>query len=124
MALRNAFEDLATDATLRERLPVLLPTGEAPVADDYEGGEVLADQIGPLGGGVLDFVFAAPVALVLVEMDGVGIARADPFGGVPANDRGIRCRDEVPTYLPIRTSRLRIWTPEGASVAVAGFRRV
>jgi hypothetical protein len=109
-----------------EGLPPARATGELPVADDYEAGEVLADQVAPAGGAVLAFAFAAPVSLVLVEVDAMDeddVARLDPFGGVPAAGRGIRARHATPTFVPVLTAAVAVWAPAGASVSVAGFRR-
>ncbi len=107
-------------------LPNTTATGELPVADDYEGGEVLPEQVGPAGGGVLDFAFATPVQLLLIELDGADadVGRIDPFGGIPTAGRGVRARDATPVYLPVTTALVRVWTPAGAAVAVTGFRRL
>src|SRR5919108_4879151 len=58
--------------------PVSL-AGTQPVRDDYQTGEILADQTGAAG--VLTFTFSAPVQLVVVDANGTAtdLARADPF---------------------------------------------
>lgn len=91
--------------------------------DDYQGGEVLADQTG--AGAVLTFTFAAARNLILIEAVGTGtqVARADPFGGTPTATQGIRCDDSVPTYLPVTATVVKIFAPASMAVAVAGFSR-
>lgn len=92
------------------------------VSDDFTGGEVLNDQTG--ADSVLTFTFAAPRSLLLIQAVGDDlVARADPFGGNPTAIRGIRCDDSTPTYLPVRTSQVKIYTPNGMVVSVAGFSR-
>lgn len=94
---------------------------EWPVKDDFDGGQVLAEQTG--AGAVLTFTFSAPVNLVVVEASGLIDARADPFGGTPTATLGIPCRDETPVYLPIITSSVKVWAGVGVAVNVWGFRR-
>lgn len=99
-------------------------TGNAiPAKDDYQSGEVLADQTG--AGAVLTFTFSSAVQLVVVDANGAttDIARADPFGGTPAATTGIPCRDEVPTYMPVTTTSIKIFAPSGMAVSVYGYRR-
>lgn len=154
--LQNAFQDLATEATLAALLaelgqklesgPVALDattlaaletinavvSGQVGVSnfpadqkthDDYQAGEVLADQ--PGAAGVLTFTFTGGVAqLVVVTSTGASLtARADPFGGTPAANLGIRCDDGVPTYVPVATSAVKVFAPVGTSVSVYGLRR-
>lgn len=90
------------------------------VADDYQAGEVLADQTGT--GAVLTFNFAEPVNLIVIHARG-GVGRANPFGGVPAANLGIVCGDDTPTYVPITTSVVRVFAPAGVTVTVFGMRR-
>lgn len=104
----------------------IAPIGTAarpmPVRDDYTGGEVLAQQAG--AGAVLTFTFASEVQLAVVESSGaLLVSRADPFGGIPAAALGIPCRDEVPVYLPVAVTVVRVFAPVGANVNVWGFRR-
>ncbi|HUR18906.1 MAG TPA: hypothetical protein VMZ51_08235 [Acidimicrobiales bacterium] len=93
------------------------------VKDDYQSGEVLADQTG--AGAVLTFTFASPVQLLLITATGSGtqVARCDPFGGTPAATTGIRCDDGVPAYLPITATVVKVFAPASMAVAVSGFRR-
>jgi len=103
-----------TDAQLR--------AAKVGVADDYQAGEVLADQTG--AGAVLTFTFAAARNLVLVQAVGAGqVARADPFGGTPSATQGIRCDDATPTYLPVTATVVKVHAPAGMVVSVAGFSR-
>lgn len=120
MALRNAFEDLATEPTLTA---VLAAMAEVKVTDDYQAGEVLADQTG--AGGVLTFTFSAPVHLAVVDANGTAtdVARADPFGGTPAAGTGIPCRDESPTYMPVTTSSVKVYAPSNMLISCWGYRR-
>lgn len=103
-----------TDAQLR--------ASKVGVADDYQAGEVLADQMG--AGAVLTFTFATARNLVLIEAVGTSqIARADPFGGTPSATQGVRCDDATPTYLPVTTTVVKVFAPAGMVVSVAGFSR-
>lgn len=104
-------------------VPVSGFPADQKVHDDYQSGEVLEDQTG--AGGVLLFTFSAPVQLVVVDANGAvtDVARADPFGGTPTATRGVACRDETPAYMPVATSAVRVFTPVGMAVSVAGYRR-
>ena len=103
-----------TDAQLRAAPPA--------VRDDYQTGDVLADQSG--AGGVLTFTFPAPVQLAVVHATGAGLtARADPFGGAPSASTGVKCPDDVPTYIPVVTSTIKVYAPSGMTVGVWGYRR-
>lgn len=104
-----------TDSELRASL--------VPVKDEFTGGQVLADQTG--AGAVLTFTFASPVQLAVVYGDGLAtdVARADPFGGTPSATLGIPCGDEVPTFLPVTTSAVKVFAPAGMVVSVCGYRR-
>lgn len=94
-----------------------------PVQDDYQSGEVLADQVG--AGAVLTFTFATPVNLVVVHARGENLtARANPFGGVPSASSGVVCGDDVPTYLPVVTATVRVFAPTGMTISVHGYRRL
>ena len=104
-----------TDTQLRASAPA--------VRDDYSGGEVLADQTGAAA--VLTFNFASAVQLVVVHGDGADgeLARADPFGGTPSAVLGIPCGSEIPTYLPVTTSSVKVFAPASMVVSVWGYRR-
>jgi len=103
-----------TDAQLR--------AGKVGVADDFQAGEVLADQTG--AGAVLTFTFAAAVQLVVIHARGAGlVARADPFGGTPSASVGIVCGEDSPTYVPVVTSQVKAFAPAGCTVSVYGMRR-
>jgi len=103
-----------TDTQLRATAPA--------VKDDYQSGEVLADQTG--AGAVLTFTFAAPRNLVMVHAVGADqVARADPFGGTPSATQGIRCDDGVPSYLPVIATTVKVFAPAGMVVTVVGFSR-
>lgn len=92
------------------------------VADEFGGGEALAEQAG--AGAVLTFAFSAPVQLAVVESFGSGlVSRADPFGGTPSVAAGVPCRHEAAVFLPVTTSAVRVFAPTGASVNVWGYRR-
>lgn len=90
------------------------------VADDYTGGETLADQ--PGANTVLTFTFSAPVQMVVIEARGATV-RADPFGGTPTAGKGVVCFDGTPTYVPVTTSQVKVHAPGGATVSVYGLRR-
>lgn len=141
--LRNAFENLSTEgkqdlillalAGLQTALGGTLSVGgpltdtqlrasPPAVKDDYFGGQVLAQETG--ADAVITFTFSSAVQLVVVEMYGDGlVARADPFGGTPAEGFGIPCRHEVPTYLPVTSSSVKVWAPATSLVNVWGYRR-
>jgi hypothetical protein len=93
------------------------------VHDDYQSGEILDDQTG--ASGVLTFTFASAVHLVVVDANGAAtdIARADPFGGTPTGTRGIPCRDEVPTFMPVIATVVKVWAPTNMVVSCYGYRR-
>jgi hypothetical protein len=93
------------------------------VQDDYQTGEILADQTG--AGAVLTFTFSAAVQMVMIFANGLAtdIARADPFGGTPTATLGIPIGDEAVAYLPVTTSSVKIFAPAGMVVSVAGLRR-
>jgi len=92
------------------------------VGDDYLSGEIRPQQTG--ANDVLTFTFTSEVELIVVESEGSGtVSRADPFGGTPTSLLGIPCRHEVPIYMPIRTTQVKVWSPIGAYVNVYGFRR-
>jgi hypothetical protein len=120
VTLRNAFSDLATEPTLTA---VLAALAAVKVHDDYQAGEVLADQTGAAA--VLTFTFSAPVHLVVVDANGAAtdIARADPFGGTPTATTGIPCRDEVPTFMAVQTSSVKVYAPTAMVVSCYGYRR-
>lgn len=125
MALRNALGAIALDATVlavRDRLPTTLTaTDELAVADDYQTFEALADQVG--AGGVLTFTFSAAVNLVVVHAVGASqIARAATTQ-TPTASLGARCPDDAPTYLPVTTTAVKVFAPNGMTVSVWGYRR-
>lgn len=92
------------------------------VKDDYQTGEILADQSG--AGAVLTFTFASSMSLVVVQSVGTAlVSRADPFGGTPSAVLGIRCDDGVPVYIPVQTSSVKVFAPVGTTVTVYGLRR-
>jgi hypothetical protein len=94
-----------------------------PVRDDYQSGEILADQTGAAG--VLTFTFASAVHMVYIFANGLvtDIARADPFGGTPSATLGIPIGDEAAAYLPVTTTSVKIYAPTNMVISVAGFRR-
>lgn len=131
MPLQNAFANLSTEAkqdtiltslaSLLTELQQKLEPGGA-VRDDYQAGEVLADQNG--AGAVLTFTFSAAVQLVVVTAKGTNLtARADPFGGIPSGGQGIVCDDGVPTYIPVTATVVKVFAPSGMAVTVFGMRR-
>ena len=102
---------------------VTFPTDQK-VHDDYQGGEVLADQTGAAA--VLTFTFSAAVQLVLVHAysaTSTDLARVDPFGGTPSSTLGIRALNDTPTYIPVTATTVKVYAPTGMVVSVAGFRR-
>lgn len=104
--------DALTDTELR--------AAEVPVSDDYTGGEVLPDQTG--SGSALTFTFTDPVKLVVVQPSEDG-CRADPFGGTPSDTTGIPLVTDVPNFIPVTTSAVKVYAPAGADVTVWGFTR-
>lgn len=124
MTLRNAFENLAVETKQDDIITALRhDTIGLFTQDDYNAGQCLADQSG--SGGVLTFNFSTPVNLVVVLSNGTDlIARADPFGGTPAATQGFVCGDDIPVYLPVTTSSVKVFAPAGTTISVAGFRRV
>lgn len=135
MALRNAFELISTAAKQpalgtagtpsADVITVQGRTGMTAVksSDDFQGGEVLADQTGAAA--VLTFTFSAAVQLVVVSGNGIAtdFARVDPFGGTPSATLGIPCGDEVPTFIPVTATVVRVFAPTGMVITVWGFRR-
>lgn len=111
-------------AQVRDRLPTApTATDELPVADDYGALEVLADQTGAAA--VLNFVFSASVNLVVVHAVGTNqVARATTTAQVPTATLGVRCPDDVPTYMPVTTNQIDVYAPSGMDVTVWGYRRV
>lgn len=114
-----------TDTQLRaSAVPVSVgnfPTTQR-VRDDYQTGEILADQSG--AGAVLTFTFASAVQLVVLESVGANLtSRANPFGGTPTASLGVPLRDSTPTYLPVETSTVRVFAPSGTTVHCYGLRR-
>ena len=90
--------------------------------DDYVGGQCLPDQTGD--GAVLTFTFSLPVNLVVVHSNGTDlVSRCDPFGGTPSDTQGFICGDDIPVYLPITCTTVKVFAPASAVVSVAGFRR-
>jgi hypothetical protein len=90
--------------------------------EEFTGGQVLAQQSG--AGTVLTFTFASAVQLVVVDSSGDGlVSRIDPFGGTPSESLGIPCRHEVPVYLPITATVVKVYAPAGAAVNCWGMRR-
>lgn len=96
---------------------------EQDVRDDYDHQESLEDQNGD--GAVLTFNFTQEVAMVLIVSDGANlISRATcESTETPTSTKGIRCYDEVPTYIPITTSVVKVFAPSGATVTVVGMWR-
>jgi len=100
-----------------------LRSSKVGVADDFQAGEVLADQNG--AGAVLTFTFTSSVQLVVIHARGATlVARADPFGGTPSASQGIVCGDDTPTYVPVNTSSVKVFAPVGMVVNAYGMRRV
>lgn len=95
-----------------------------PVRDDYQSGEVLADQVGT--GSPLSFTFSAPVNLVVIDASGedADVARADPFGGTAGSALGIPCRNDTPTFMPVVATTISVWAPTGMTVSCYGYRRL
>ena len=114
LAVSTGLTQPLTDAQLR--------ASKVGVADDYQAGEVLADQSGV--GAVLTFTFSAAVQLVVIHARGASLtARADPFGGTPSASQGIVCGDDAPTYVPVATSLVKVFAPAGMAITVHGMRR-
>lgn len=104
---------------IRDRLPANLRHDRLDTADTFTDGEVLADQSG--ADDVLIFTFSNPVDLIWVRSDN-GDSRADPFGGIPTGTLGIICEDGVPNPMTIRTDTVRVYSPNGATVNMWGYR--
>ncbi len=105
-------------------VPVSGFPADQKVHDDYATGEVLPDQIG--AGAVLTFTFSAAVQLVLVHAysaTATDLARVDPFGGTPSASAGIRALNDVPTFIPVTATVVKVYAPTGMEVSVSGFRR-
>jgi hypothetical protein len=93
-----------------------------PVKDDYQSGEVLADQSG--AGAVLTFTFSTTMSMVTCLSIGTSLtARADPFGGTPTSTLGIRLDDGVPVFIPVNSSSVKVFAPAGTSISVWGLKR-
>lgn len=105
-----------TDGELRASPPA--------VRDDYDAQESLAEQ--PGAGGVLDFPFTGgEVSLVIVTSRGADlVAHASPTADdVPTSAKGTPCFDSAPTYIPCRTSAVKVYAPVGTVINVVGLRR-
>lgn len=111
------------DASVRDRLPTALTaTDELAVADDYQVLEALSDQVG--AGAVLTFTFSAAVNLAVVQAVGTSlIARATTATQTPTASLGVRCPDDVPSYMTVTTTVIRVFAPVGMTVSVWGYRR-
>jgi hypothetical protein len=88
------------------------------IRDRFSMGQVLADQNG--AGGVLTFSFSAVRSLIWVRADG-GIARCDPFGGIPDATTGIRCDDGIPVPITFDTDTVKVYADVGVTVQVWGM---
>lgn len=103
------------------------PPALQQVADDYQTGEILPDQIGV--GGVLTFTFSAPVQNIWVYAvnplapDDLGEVRVDPFGGTPTASLGIPVALGGITPIPTTATVVRVLAPNGVRVTVYGNRR-
>lgn len=91
--------------------------------DDYDSQESLVDQVG--AGAVLDFAFTSLVSLVIVTSQGLAlVARATATtADVPTASKGALCFHEAATYLPVRTSAVKVFAPVGTTISVVGLRR-
>lgn len=62
--------------------------------------------------------------MLVVDSDGEDLtSRADPFGGTPTASRGVPVRHEIPVWLPVTTSTVKVFAPSGATVTVWGYTR-
>jgi hypothetical protein len=124
--------DALTDAQLRAApLEVtgaltIDPPALQQVADDYQTGEILPDQIGT--GGVLTFTFNEPVQnlwvyAIAANPDTQGEVRVDPFGGAPSASLGIPVAFGGITPIPTTASIVRVFAATGIRVTVYGNRR-
>lgn len=94
------------------------------VHDDYQTGEILADQVG--AGGVLTFTFSEPVHMLWINDIGAtttNVSRADPFGGTPNATTGITVPNGTPTPITVTTSSVKVYAPTGSTISVYGYRR-
>ncbi len=106
-----------TDTQLRASAPA--------VRDDYQAGQVLADQSG--ANAVLTFTFAQVVNQVWINADGgaasTAVCRADPFGGTPSSVLGIPVYNQAATPLLVNATLVKIYAPSGQVVSVWGYYR-
>ncbi len=99
--------------------------GTAKVKDDYQGGQVLADQTG--ANAVLTFTFSQQVNQVWINADGgassTAVCRVDPFGGTPTSVLGIPVYNQAATPILVNATTVKIYTPSGQVVSVWGYYR-
>lgn len=120
--------DQATDSvkTYAQGITTVSGVNTLQVKDDYQVGEILADQSGV--GGVLNFDFSNPVDFIWVTDIGAtttNISRVDPFGGTPSSSLGIPVFNATPTPInvtPART-RIQVYAPSGSTITMYGYRR-
>lgn len=108
---------LARDETLEGVLARL--EGTLEVVDVPDAGEVLDDKLP--NGSAVDFSFAQPMRYAWVLAQG-GDARADPYGGTPADTRGVPCMEAIPTPLMGVISVVKVYAAPGVRVTVWGQR--
>lgn len=125
--------DALTDAQLRATpVPVtgtltVEPAALQQVADDYQTGEILPDQVG--AGSVLTFTFSAPVQNIWVyavdpsDLTASGEVRVDPYGGTPSASLGIPVSFGGGFPISATTSAVKVFAPSGVRVTVYGNRR-
>ncbi|MGH8502009.1 MAG: hypothetical protein ACREVE_05955 [Gammaproteobacteria bacterium] len=94
--------------------------------DDYSDSEQLPVQTPPAGGGVLTFSFAeGAVQLVVIHATGQDgqFAYADHSGGTPSDGGGRPIEHNVPAYIAVTLTAVKVWAPAGMKVYVEGYRR-
>lgn len=104
-----------------------LRASAVPTSDDYQTGEILADQIG--AGAVLTFTFSAPVQNIWVyainpaDLTESGEVRVDPFGGTPSGSFGIPVPFGGGFPIAVTGTVIKVFAPADIRVTLYGNRR-
>lgn len=118
LSIWGAFGDVITIQVFSDVKP---PVATSPNFTAYTSLIPLADQAG--ANAVLSFNFPINVSLIVIEGVGAGLtARASVGVAVtPTASFGLLVHDSSPIYVPVWTSVVRVWTPTGMTVTVAGY---
>lgn len=96
------------------------------VKDDYQAGEILADQAGAAA--VLTFTFANAVDFIWVTDVGTvttNVSRVDMLGGTPSATLGVPVFNQAQTPISVTPARttIKVYAPVGTTISMYGHRR-